>query len=159
MEDASYNAKKHIARRIYAATPSIRSPYFRGDVVLGFEGFQHLRYSSRGPRSREEQALRFMLLPLAIRVLQTASTVQEYRTFRAPSSGSKKVPRSQPPAMIHWWGFVALFIREQVKIRVVVRQIGTGKLHFWSLMPYRDQKMRVAGARLAERKRPAGNDD
>ena len=38
--------------------------------------------------------------------------------------------------MVQWWGFVALFVDQSIKIRVVVRKVGKDKLHFWSVMLY-----------------------
>jgi len=116
------------------AAAAIRSPYFCDDIRLGFEGFQHLQYSSRGEeRSREEQVRRFILLPLARRVLRTATTVQEYRTAaRSPRNGVGL--HARPPEAVQWWGFVAAFIKQDIKICVVVRKVGKSRLHFWSLM-------------------------
>ena len=38
--------------------------------------------------------------------------------------------------MVEWWGFVAIFIKQDIKVRVVLRRIGDGNVHFWSVMPY-----------------------
>jgi len=38
--------------------------------------------------------------------------------------------------MIEWWGFVAIFIKQEIKVRVVLRKVGEGNIHFWSVMPY-----------------------
>lgn len=38
--------------------------------------------------------------------------------------------------MVEWWGFVAIFVKQDIKVRVLVRKVGDGTLHFWSVMPY-----------------------
>jgi hypothetical protein len=131
VHDAEYDRKREAARKAYAAAPSLHSPYFNEDVTLGLEGFEHLERSRHGERSRGEQILRFALLPLALRVLRTATTVQEYRQAEIVTRDREN---RQQPAVAEWWGFVAAFIRQNIKIRVVVRRVGTGKLHFWSVM-------------------------
>lgn len=134
MDNAYYNLKKEAARKAYAALSSIRSPYFKDHAVLGPGGFRHLRRSGRRARSRREQVRRFILLPFGIRVLRTATTVQEYRWGLAPLR-PRRGDGAGPAAVIQWWGFVAAFVEKDLRLRVVVRKVGPGKLHFWSLMP------------------------
>ena len=138
MKDVAYNRIRESARRIYTAASMIHSPYFGGDVVLGPEGFQHLQHSEQGTRSRKEQIQRFILLPLGLKVLRTATTVQEYRRALMPLGPSAKRAGSPHTIAAQWWGFVAAFVARGVIVRVVVRKVGSGKIHFWSLMRYRD---------------------
>jgi len=78
MESAYFEEKKEKAKRIYDTQRVIRSPYFQDDIILNSDGFHHLRYSARRERSKAEQLLKFTLLPLGLRIVKTASTVQEY---------------------------------------------------------------------------------
>jgi hypothetical protein len=84
MDSAYHEQKRDKAKQIYDAQKSIRSPYFDDDIVLNSDGFHHLRYSARHERSKEEQVLKFTLLPLGLRIIKTASTVQEYRKLLMP---------------------------------------------------------------------------
>jgi hypothetical protein len=134
MNDRSYQKKKEAAHRIYTAQPVIHSPFFNDDILLSADGFRHLCRKTHGHRSVDEQARRFTVLPYGLQVLKTATTLQAYRTQPAAlglpgsSSGRKERP------MIQWWGFVALFVEEDIKVRVVVRKVGSHKPHFWSVM-------------------------
>ena len=148
MNETYYEKKRRDARRIYNASPSVRSPYFNAYVFLGPEGFEHLQRSSLGERKTDEQLRRFTLLPYAIRLIETATTVQEYRvapSLRQRFGGNK----AKPAVAVQWWGFVATFVENHVKIRVIIRKIGTGPLHLYSLMPYwrgnRNQRYFVRG--------------
>jgi hypothetical protein len=134
MNDRSYRKRKEAAHRIYTKQPVIHSPFFNDDILLTSEGFRHLCRQTHGRRSKEEQVRRFMVLRYGLHVLKTATTLERYRkqpaTLNVPGSGSdlKKRP------MIQWWSFVAFFVKENIKVRVVVRKVGTHKLHFWSVM-------------------------
>jgi len=49
-----------------------------------------------------------------------------------------------------YWGFIAIVAeRDKIKICVVLRRIGDGKIIFWSVMPYskikRGQKLHTEG--------------
>ncbi len=41
--------------------------------------------------------------------------------------------------MIQWWGFIAI-VKDEIKVRVVVRKVGEGHIHFWSVIPYSTMK-------------------
>jgi len=118
------------------AQPVIYSPFFKNNIVLNTDGFHHLRYAARHERDKEEQVLRFTLLPLGLHVLKTATTLQEYRQRLRPSSKPGKRDKMTPMKVVEWWGFVATFVKQDIKVRVIVRKAGDGDLHFWSVMPY-----------------------
>ena len=37
---------------------------------------------------------------------------------------------------VEYWGLVAIAGQRQIKVRAVLRRIGTGNITFWSVMPY-----------------------
>lgn len=148
MDDSYYQSKKDAAYRTYRAEPLIHSPFFNEDIVLGPEGFRHLWLSARGERMREEQVQRFLLLPLGIQVLKTATTLQAYRQRPAavtPGAGCG----ARGNRKVQWWGFVALFVKQRIKVRVVVRKVGDDKLHFWSVMLYTKRTRQVVPKQAA----------
>lgn len=136
MEDSYFENKKARAHDIYTAQRTIRNPYFGDEIVLNADGFHHLRFSARRERNREEQVLKFTLLPLGLRILENATTLQEYRRLLGPVGQPSARDGSVPMKLIEWWGFVAIFVKQEIKVRVIVRKVGEGKLHFWSVMPY-----------------------
>jgi hypothetical protein len=136
MDAAYYGTKRDKAKHICDAQRSIHSPYFGDDIVFNSDGFHHLRYSARRERSKEEQVLKFTLLPLGIRILKTATTVQEFRKLLTPVGSPSGRDGATKMKLTEWWGFVAIFIEQDIKVRVVVRKVGEGQLHFWSVMPY-----------------------
>jgi hypothetical protein len=134
MDDRYYQRKKEAAHRIYTAQPLIRSPILNEDIVLSSEGFRHLCVSAHGERGKEEQIRRFTLLPLGLHVLKTATTLQSYRKRMAPVRTPGNRRGTKETKMVQWWGFVALFVKQEIMVRVVVRKVGDDKLHFWSVM-------------------------
>jgi hypothetical protein len=126
MYDPHYETKREAAHTIYMARPLIYSPFFKAKVFLSPEGFQHLCVSAHGERDRDEQIRRFILLPLGLRILETATTLRSYQR-RLGSKGRKT---------IQWWSFVEHFRKQGITVGVVIRKVGNGKLHFWSVMLY-----------------------
>lgn len=136
MNERYYQSKKDAAQRIYGAHPLIYSPFFKADILLGSEGFQHLSVSAEGERSREEQVRRFIVLPLGLQILTTATTLRSYRrrlmTVGAPGNGRQSKERK----LVQGWGFREHFADQGITVGVVVRKVGHGRLHFWSVMLY-----------------------
>ena len=133
MDDVYYRASKEAARQLYRAEPLIHSPFFSGDILLGPEGFRHLQVSAQGERAKEEQIQRFALLPLALQILNTATTLQRYRERPGTLYAQGETRALKERKMIQWWCFTALFLGRALRVKVVVRKVGDGKLHFWSL--------------------------
>jgi hypothetical protein len=136
MDDGYFEQKKEKARQIYDTQRTIHNPFFKQDIILNSDGFHHLRYSARRERNKEEQVLKFTLLPLGLRILKTATTLQEYRKLLSPVGEKSARDGSVKMKIVEWWGFVAIFVEQEIKVRVVVRKVGDGNIHFWSVMPY-----------------------
>lgn len=134
MDDVYYRASKEAGRQLYSAQPLIHSPFFNGDIVLGPEGFRHLQVSAQGERTNEEQVQRFALLPLTLHILKTATTLQRYRKRPATLYPQGETRSLKERKMVQWWCFTALFLSRALRVKVVVRKVGDGKLHFWSVM-------------------------
>ena len=66
-------------RQLYNSKRSIYNPYFKSEIILNSDGFHHLQFSARRERNKEEQLLKFNLLPLAIKIIKNSGTLQEYR--------------------------------------------------------------------------------
>jgi hypothetical protein len=144
MHGRYYQSKKEAAHRSYSAQPLIHSPFFNEDIVLSPEGFQHLSLSAHGGRTKEEQIRRFILLPLGLHVLKTSTTLQAYRK-RLAAVGTPGSSRGlKGTKIVQWWAFVALFLKQDIKVRVVVRKVGGGELHFWSVMLSKKPNKRIA---------------
>jgi hypothetical protein len=116
----SYYAALRRAEKFYKTLMSIQSSHFGGAwVVFNNIGFKHLIRKAR-VRSRKEQMKRFELLKYVPEILKNPDANVSYRIA---TSGYHKV---------HYWSF-----REEKDgkdITVVVRQVGNGTKHFYSVM-------------------------
>lgn len=152
--DRSYfKQRKDRAKAIFDAEREIYSPYFQTNVVLNSDGFHHLQFSARREREKKSQLLKFSLLPLALDVIRKAGTIQEYRKLLTPIGKPSPRDGSIPMKEVEYWGLVAIVREKNVKVRVVLRRVGTGNVTFWSVMP--DVKFKNGKQKLA----PDGIDD
>ena len=139
MDIEYFKSKKIKAEEIYNRQKTIFNSYLNSQVVLNSDGFHHLQFSDRRERSKEEQALKFALLPLALNVIKKSGTLQEYRKepirIGSPSKDGLSLTK-----IAEYFGFVAIVGEKKIKIRVIIRRIGDGNFTFWSVMP--DSKLR-----------------
>lgn len=127
-----FEERKQKAKNIYSSVGSVYCPYFKEKITFNSDSFHHLQFSARREREKSHQLLKFRLLPLAIEVLRNAGTVQELRTLLGPI-GKTSSKGEVPLKHIAYFGFVAIL--KETKVRVVVRKVGAGNYHFWSVMP------------------------
>jgi len=147
MEDLSnYDKLREDSQKFYNAIGSVFSPAFNQKVYFSAEGFNHIVFkNARSERERSSQILRFKLLPLALKLVKTSTTYQEFeetvKEFEVKSY-KKKIKKSMP---VKYWGIIAIV--DGRKIKVIVRKTGeNGTMHFWSIVPawvtnkYRDTR-------------------
>ena len=121
-----FKQEKAHSKALYQAENVIYSPFFRKNVFLSARGFHHLEFSGNKKRSENEQLFKFRFLELGIEIIKTSSTIQEYRKDLQLRTGK----------YIEYWGMVAIVGKNNLKIRVVLRRTGKGRITFWSVMPY-----------------------
>lgn len=139
MDTAYFQERKQKAKSLYTSHRAIYNPYLDCDVLLTSDGFRHLQFSARRGRERptKEQLLRFSLLPLAFELIRRSATVQEYRRTMTPV-GKPSARGEISLRHVEYWAFIAILERNRrrVKLRVVLRRIGTENVTFRSVMPY-----------------------
>lgn len=141
MEEEKLNNFIKKAKEIYTRRPEIWCPYFSSYITLNSEGFNHLLYKpNRLPRNIDEQILKLSLIKKAIEVINKAGTLQEYReTIEKYENKSKD--GFYKTSKVQYWGFHAILGNEKmIKIVVVIKKTGDGKMIFWSVLPHRKFK-------------------
>lgn len=131
-----FKDKKEKARLLFEQQRVIHNPYFGRDIVLNADGFHHLQFSARRERSKEEQKLKFSLLPLAFDVVRKSGTIQEYRKTLIPVGKRHSGDGSVKMKTVEYWGLVAIVGSRPIRIRTILRRIGDGNITFWSVMPH-----------------------
>ena len=133
-ETSEYERQKSVAQAFYAGTKAVLSPALGERVSFTAEGFNHILFKgSRSERERSSQIMRFKLLPRAIRLIEHANTFQEFEETIREYEVKVRKKRRLKTKLVRYWGIIAIF--EERKIKVILRKIGNGQLHFWSIVP------------------------
>ena len=127
--------KEH-AEKFYKQVKNVKCPALKSDVNFTSDGFHHLRYdNSRSARKIKEQVNKLRYLKQAVEVIKKSATIQQYRINLQPT-GKKGKDGFRKTSVVEYYGFAAIVdLKRKLRIRTVVRKIGDGKFHFWSLMP------------------------
>lgn len=148
-----FKERKERAREIYDAQREIYCPYFQTKIVLNSDGFHHLQFSARREREKKVQLLKFSLLPLALDVVRKSGTIQEYRKLLTPVGKASSRDGSVSMKEVEYWGLTAIVRDQNVKVRVVLRRVGTGNVTFWSVMPdvkFKNGKQKLASENIED---------
>jgi hypothetical protein len=135
MIDFKYQKQRSGASELYHKIRSVRSPVLNNDQVhFTAEGFNHIIYKSdRTERNRNVQMMRFKLLSRAAELIGISTTYQEYDEAIKTVRKKKRKKIVNEPATVKYWGLVAII--KTIRVKVIIRQIGNGQKHFWSLIP------------------------
>jgi hypothetical protein len=143
-----YIELKREAEKLYSNFGSVICPYFGNSqrIIFDSEGFNHIIYRiKKQERDRRAQIMRFELLKKAKLLLETTNTVQEFEEYYKNVTIRIKKRNEQKNVLVKDWGFVAII--SEYRIKVVLRQTGSGGIKFHSIIPawstnyYRDIKM------------------
>lgn len=127
------------AEAYYKGIGDVACPYLREKVLFNAAGWEHLIAKRGRFRTSKDFLIRRRLLPYAVLVLKRTGTLQEF-TLRMQfvdersSHSWRKVAR---PAKY----FVFTAIIDDWRLNVVVRQLGDGPLHFFSVYPAWSKKV------------------
>ena len=123
------------AEALYAAIGSVSCPYFNGEnVVFNAKGIRHLKFKTdEKARSRDDQYSRLKLLHIAPRVLQLSRTVQGIWHTRQFEPRKAHGRWERVLKNVTFYEFIAVI--EQVRVKVIVKQVEDGEKYFWSVIP------------------------
>jgi len=120
---------------LYKTFSSIHCPYLESKVYFNALGLEHLKFKKRNKaRSRHDQYMRFKLLHLVPEVLRLSRTIQgiwKTKSFERVRVHSRTDIILKP---VTYFEFIAVL--ENVRIKVIVKQIDGGEKFFWSLIPF-----------------------
>jgi hypothetical protein len=132
------------ARELYIKKQELHCPYFNAKIALTSDGFNHLQHKpNRQPREVTVQILKLSLLKRALEIIPKIGTLQEYRD-KNEKTGKKGPDGFYKTKRVQYWGFHAILDNKVKKIKVILRQVGDGKIMFWSVMPF-NQKLYSQG--------------
>lgn len=134
-------------RTWYKAVRKSFCPILKEDVFFTSKGFRHLLYDGLGhARSRKERMYKLGLLPLVIPVIKSATKIEEYK----PPVYSEKLGK-----MVEFWALQSIVGKQNTLVTIVLRKIGTGSIHFYSVWKRQDRKRKDKADRK-KTKKPRG---
>lgn len=139
------------AQETYKKISKVYCPYFEYEIPFTSDGFNHLQFSAGRKRDKKVQMLKFSLLPAAVPILRRSGTLQEHRKTMQVASIGRHTREKGRMVYVEYWGFVAIVPHREhpLRIKVIVRKVGAGNPHFWSIMPAQklgvDSRLKVSG--------------
>jgi hypothetical protein len=115
----SYEEAKKRAKEFYCTIGPVWCPALNEGVLLNQKGFKHLIGSRGVVRPQNEQIRRFDLLRYVKIILENPQAIIFHDTKGLENSWTD------------FWIFTEII--DNVRIKIVVRQIGKGKKHFFSI--------------------------
>ena len=100
----------------------VQNPALGEIIYFNAKGINHLLYkNNRNLRQKDRIKANFILLPRATKLLEKSTFWQEESHYVKDKS------------KYFFWAFEAVV--DQRRIKVIVRQVNSGKKHFWSVIP------------------------
>lgn len=131
---SNYDKIREDAEKYYATLTNINCPALDSTVSFSSYGFNHIIYrKGRTERDRTSQIMRFKLLINAYELIGLTTTFQEYENTFKDFTVKKYKEKISVTRQVQYWGLIAIINNR--KIKVILRKIGNGNLHFWSIIP------------------------
>lgn len=113
------------AKEIFSTVRYVECPAFHNEkIIFNAKGLSHLFYKGARKvqtRMKEQVHIRIKLLPFAIQLLKIMPVYQEEAVYTFKGKAYR------------FWAFEGVI--EEWRIKVIVRQVGNGAKHFWSVIP------------------------
>lgn len=138
IERGGYGHAKRSAKEYYSQIREVYCPKLRDIVIFNSSGFRHLEWKGNKQRTRKMQIERFSLLPCARRILSNPYVKKKYRQRRQVYKINRRGKKFTAIANVHFWALSGVINAKNIK--VIVRQIGNGKKHFFSIFEKKKQK-------------------
>lgn len=123
------------AEAFYATIRKVRCPYLGEEIAFNAKGLRHLKFKSdQQARSRQEQYARLKLLHFAPEVLRRSHTLQgvwQTKRFETQNINSRW---EHVMKGVVFYEFIAIV--ENIRMKIIVKEVLGGEKHFWSVIPY-----------------------
>ena len=129
-QDESYKNLEREAKLFYKGIRRVFRPSWGEYISFNTEGFRHLIWKGNRKRKENERVKRLDLLPYASIIIadgKLSSIRKKKKIERVKQYGRREKRESSAK----FWAFSD--IKDGKKITVVVRQIGSGNKHFFSI--------------------------
>jgi len=135
LDETDFDGVKKDAESFYETIGEVYSPYFKAKISFNAKGFKHLKFKSdRQARSRKDQYARLKLLRIAPQILKMSHTLQgvwQTKRFEALKTNNRWEYIMKE---VTFYEFIAVL--ENIRAKVIVKEVHGGEKHFWSVIPY-----------------------
>lgn len=134
-DEEDFEKVKAEAETLYQTIGEVYCPYFKTKIAFNAKGLRHLKFKSdQVARVQKDQYARLKLLkyvPIVIQDSRTLQGIRETRQFEMQKTNSRweKVLKD-----VTTYEFIAII--ENLRIKVLVKQIVGSQKYFWSVIPY-----------------------
>jgi len=134
--EETYQKYKSDAEALYSKFYPIKCQAIGGKYVnFPSNSFNHILYKKGGVgRPKKEQIMRFLCLDLAPKIVSITTTTQEREETLLETTQKVRKKKVKICKSVKYWGFIA--IMHNKKVKVIIRQVGDGQIHFWSIIPW-----------------------
>ncbi len=134
IDTSNYDKIREDAQHLYNNLTEVVCPALNVSVSFSSHGFNHLIYrKGRSERDPASQIMRFKLLVRAYELIGLTTTFQEYEDSLKEFRIKRHKKKIETTKQAQYWGLIAII--DDRKIKVILRKIGNGNLHFWSVIP------------------------
>jgi len=134
-EEEFQNLKQEAEKFYKSITEGVLCPYFKEKISFNAKGLEHLKFSRKNhARIQQDQYMRLKLLHLAPRVLGLSHTIQGISERTGFELIRSSAHNETLPKFSTCYEFVAII--DNVRVKVVVKQVENGPKYFWSIIPF-----------------------
>jgi len=134
-DEQDFQKVKTDAENFYRTIGEVHCPYLKEKVAFNTKGLKHLKFkSNRRARPRKDQYSRLKLVRLAPEILKQSHTLQGIWKIRRFEN--QKINSRWECVMkdVIYYEFIAVI--NNLRIKVVVKEVLGGEKHFWSVIPF-----------------------
>jgi len=133
--DEQFNKLKIKNEELYKLIGEVHCPYFKEKIIFNAKGLEHLKFKSKNhARSKDDQYIRLRLLHLAPKILKLSNTVQGFSERKFFELNRSNHRNEKILINVIYYEFVAVL--EGIRVRVIVKKVGTAPKYFWSIIPH-----------------------
>ena len=134
--NSDFDAVRERAEKLYDSIGLVSCPYLNNKkIAFNARGIRHLKFKSdQKARSRADQYARLKLLHLAPQILRLSRTVQGI--WQTQQFETEKNHSRWEHILRHLTFYEFMAVLGGVRVKVIVKQIGSGEPFFWSIIPF-----------------------
>lgn len=130
-----FDVVKTAAEDFYTSIGEVYCPYFREKIAFNAKGLRHLKFKSdEVARTQEDQYARLKLIKFAPTVISESRTLQGIRDVNQFEVQKTNNRWEKVLKHVTFYEFVAIL--ENVRVKVIVKQVENQPKHFWGIRPY-----------------------